>query len=745
LATLGEEMEDDTVETPTVVNNVTPIETFESVAKEEKVKKRTKGKKKEETTTLSSDKLTNIENAIALIEKNHGKGSIRRLGSEVTEIYPHVSTGVMELDIALGIGGFARGRIIEIYGTESSGKTTLTLSTIAQAQSNGGVCAFIDAEHALDPAWAKKLGVKIEDLIVSQPDNGEQALEICESLVRTNAFDVIVIDSVASLVPRAEIEGDMGDSHMGLQARLMSQALRKLTGIISRSNTTVIFINQIRMKIGVMFGCFSYTTRVTLADGTSEKIGKIVNNKMPVEVLSYNFEKKVNEPKKILNWFNNGNAEYFLQFVTQKVGGNGISQFSCTPNHKIFTPNGEVSAEDLNIGDKVLIKSKMTMNSIQRQVAYGSLLGDGSIRKKKTDNTLASQLRFEHGKEQIDYANWKAELFDSLVSYRGKNSKGGISFDLEPSSDLTELRETLYQQPEDNKPNSVRTRRLTNDFLDKITPISLAIWIMDDGSFSGSYDKWGKGKTEISIKSYSKSDQEELVKLFGRFLGIDNLPTLTEKGTLIFTGHRNHKLQELISPYIPECMEYKLHPSLRGKYNPELYYSDEEIYDGVTEGEILDIYLKPVTRSMAKFDLEVEDNHNYYVDGVLVHNSPETTTGGNALKFYASQRLDVRKIETIKEKEEPIANRIRVKIVKNKMAPPFRQAEFNLYFATGFSIEEAIIELAVTHDLLDKAGSWYSYKGEKIGQGKEQVKLFLAENPHIRVDLEEKILDLNFG
>jgi len=202
-----------------------------------------------------AEKQKALQLALAQIEKQFGRGSIMRLGEEGARIkMPAISTGAISLDIAIGIGGVPRGRVIEIYGQESSGKTSLTLQIIAQAQKSGGIAAFIDAEHALDPSYAKKLGVDIENLLISQPDTGEQALEIAETLVRSAAVDVVVVDSVAALVPKAELEGNMGDSHMGLQARLMSQGLRKLTSSVSKSKTTVIFINQLREKIGVMFG-----------------------------------------------------------------------------------------------------------------------------------------------------------------------------------------------------------------------------------------------------------------------------------------------------------------------------------------------------------------------------------------------------------------------------------------------------------------------------------------------------------
>jgi len=207
------------------------------------------------------DKNKALETALSQIEKAFGKGSIMKLGdSQNAESMESISTGSLGLDLALGIGGVPKGRIIEIYGPESSGKTTLTLHIAAECQKKGGTCAFIDAEHALDPVYAKKLGVNIDNLLISQPDTGEQALEITDTLVRSGAIDLIIVDSVAALVPKAELDGEMGDSHMGLQARLMSQALRKLTGSISRTNCTIIFINQIRMKIGVMFGNPETTT-----------------------------------------------------------------------------------------------------------------------------------------------------------------------------------------------------------------------------------------------------------------------------------------------------------------------------------------------------------------------------------------------------------------------------------------------------------------------------------------------------
>ena len=215
---------------------------------------------KEVSKMVKDSKREALDQALLQIEKQYGKGAIMKLGDKVNEPIDVIPTGCLTLDIALGIGGVPRGRVIEIYGPESSGKTTVSLHIVAEAQKLGGTAAFIDAEHALDPIYAEKLGVQVSDLLVSQPDNGEQALNICESLVKSGAVDIVVVDSVAALTPKAEIDGEMGDSHVGLQARMMSQALRKLTGIINKSKTTVIFINQLREKVGVMFGNPETTT-----------------------------------------------------------------------------------------------------------------------------------------------------------------------------------------------------------------------------------------------------------------------------------------------------------------------------------------------------------------------------------------------------------------------------------------------------------------------------------------------------
>ena len=258
---------------------------------------------------------------------------------------------------------------------------------------------------------------------MSQPDTGEQALEIADMLIRSGAIDVVVIDSVAALVPKAEIEGEMGDTHVGLQARLMSQALRKITGALNQTKTTAIFINQLREKVGVMFGCMAYTTRVTLADGTQEKIGKIVNQRMDVEVLSYDPETDRMVPRRIVNWFNNGKAEKFLQFSVAKSGKNGLAQFAATENHLIRTPGGWRQAGELIPGDRVMVVEQQRLGEQQLQLILGSLMGDGNLSPNRRGRS-GTRFRMGHGAKQAAYLDWKASLLGNIPHTRTIKRQG---------------------------------------------------------------------------------------------------------------------------------------------------------------------------------------------------------------------------------------------------------------------------------------------------------------------------------
>jgi recombination protein RecA len=689
------------------------------------------------TLERSGDREKSLETALLQIERQFGKGSVMRLGDETRVPIEVIPTGSIALDVALGLGGLPRGRIVEIYGPESSGKTTVALHAVANAQKGGGIAAFIDAEHALDPDYAKKLGVDTDALLVSQPDTGEQALEIADMLIRSGAIDVIVIDSVAALVPKAEIEGEMGDSHVGLQARLMSQALRKITGALSQTKTTAIFINQLREKVGVMFGCMAYATRVTLADGTQEKIGKIVNQRMDVEVLSYDPETDRMVPRRIVNWFNNGKTEKFLQFSVAKSGKNGLAQFAATENHLIRTPGGWRQAGELIPGDRVMVVGQQRLGNQQFQLILGSLMGDGNLSPNRRGRS-GTRFRMGHGARQADYLDWKASLLGNIPHARTVNAKGAVFADFTPLPELGELHEAVYFG--DGK------KHLSWDYLKSLTPLALAVWYMDDGGFTlrskGVQERTagGTGRIEICVEAMSPGSQDRLAHYLRDTHGLQ--VKLMYRGArkmsvLQFSTSASEKFQKLVAPYVHPSMEYKLLPRFRGEFSVEEEFAPTT--PRMIPARILDIHVKPPTRSMNRFDLEVEGSHNYFVDGVMVHNSPETTSGGKALKFYASIRLDVRRIETLKEGTDAVGNRTRVKVVKNKMSPPFKVAEFDIIYGSGISREGSLIDLGVEQGIVRKSGAWYTYNGDQLGQGKENARGFLRENADLANEIEKRI------
>ncbi|HEV8617295.1 MAG TPA: recombinase RecA [Methylomirabilota bacterium] len=674
-----------------------------------------------------SEKRQALDLAISQIERQFGKGSVMRLGAGPLEEIATIPTGALSLDVALGVGGLPRGRVTEIYGPESSGKTTLALHVIAEAQRLGGIAAFIDAEHALDPIYAKKLGVNTDELLISQPDTGEQALEIAETLVRSNAVDVIVIDSVAALVPRAELDGDMGDSLPGLQARLMSQALRKLTAAISRSGAIVIFINQIREKIGVMFGCLHYKTRVMLADGRRMPIGKIVDQRLAVDVLSYDPLTGRVEPRRVVNWFDNGRTDEFIQFEVEG-GRSGYRHFAATENHLIFTPSGRQRAGTLRVGDEVLFCTEdYRLTDDQQQIIIGGGLGDGSIRKV---GAHTAHFRVGHGSAQKDYLAWK---HDMLQPFAGaiRRTGNGLGFDTLSMPSLLDVWHELYESGR---------RAAAASALDRLDARGLAVWYGDDGSFAGSYARWGKGKAVLYNTALRGEARQRVIGALER-LGLGR-PRDDGRG-FWFDSANTARLHELVAPYVHPAVDYKLHPSQRGRF---AWHADVEPEDLVSRRLIRAVpariskrYVKPSTRSTHRFDLEVEGHHTYLADGVVVHNSPETTTGGRALKFYASIRLDIRRQDAIKIGTESVGVHTKVKVVKNKLAPPFREAEFDVIYGEGISKSGTVLDAAVEQNAVEKSGTWYTYKGERIGQGRENAKKWLQENPLALTELEAKV------
>ena len=679
---------------------------------------------------MDANKQKALDMALKQIDKTFGKGTIVRLGDKNIEPLAAISTGSLGLDMALGIGGVPEGRVIEIYGPESSGKTTLALQITASAQADDKVCAFIDAEHALDILYAKNLGVDVENLLVSQPDFGEQALDVLETLARSGAVDLIVVDSVAALTPKAEIEGEMSDIQVGLQARLMSKALRKLTAILHKTNTTVIFINQLRMKIGMMgYGCFHYDTLINFVDGRSIPIGEVVDNQIKGDVYSVNEKSGEIEIKPIIDWHDNGkveNSSEFIHIQTQSIDGRGRFGFTCTQNHKILTDSGWKKAEEISFEDQLVSRYTETINASYGDFLRGIFIGDSrlSIRDKNTANL---KLQDNHNS---DYLNWKLDKLEKFLEFKEIKIDRGFRYDSEFTYEFAKIKRELGER------NPLYM--LENNYSD----LSLALWFMDDGHYDNSN---GHSRTNLSIKRFKNQNTllNKIVDNLKKRTNIDGISAFHKEGNIMFTVKAADSLAEIIASYIPPSMQYKLPEKYRGRYVEfQLENSPKIKKDYVEIREIREASNRQM-RKKRKFDISVEDNKNYMVggirNGIIVHNSPETTTGGNALKFYASVRIDIRRIATLKQGESQIGNRVKAKVIKNKVAPPFRQAEFDIMFGEGISKEGELVDYGVKLDIIDKSGAWYSYGEGKLGQGKENVKVKFKEDTALRDEIEAKI------
>jgi recombination protein RecA len=373
----------------------------------------------------------------------------------------------------------------------------------------------------------------------------------------------------------------------------------------------------------------------------------------------------------------------------------------------------------------------------QFQVVLGSLMGDGNLSPNRRDRN-GVRFRMGHGAKQAEYLRWKTELLGNIRCSVSENTRGAHFVDFTPLPELAELQRAVYLG--DGK------KFISEEYLKALTPLALAIWYMDDGAFTlrskGLQERTvgGSGRIEICVEAMSDGSRVRLCDYLRDTHGLDvrlHLSGAAGKARLVFPTAATAKFQELVAPYMAPSMEYKLLPRFRGQCSvtPQFVEPTQRL----VPARVLDVHVKPHTRSMNRFDIEVEGNHNYFVDGVMVHNSPETTTGGKALKFYASVRLDVRRIETLKDGTDAVGNRTRVKVVKNKVSPPFKQAEFDILYGKGISKEGSLIDMGVEQGFIRKSGSWFTYEGEQLGQGKENARTFLMENVDVANEVEKKI------
>ncbi len=471
------------------------------------------------------------------------------------------------------------------------------------------------------------------------------------------------------------------------------------------------------------------------------RIQTIVNQKLPVEVLTYDPEQDAVVTRKVVNWFDNGPTDHFLHIRVARAQGSGANiGFAVTPNHLVRTPGGWREAGELIVGDRVMQEVSQKLSDQQWQILLGGLMGDGALSPSKSGH--AARFRWGHGVKQTAYGDWKAEMFANIGVARSTNAKAAVFHDVSPLAELAELRRVVYL--------TGGKKTLTSEYLKALTPLSLAVWYMDDGTFTlrskglQARTAGGSGRVEICVEAFSGGSQERLVAYLRDELGLDvklRHAGVRKVALIQFTTAASRKFLEMVAPYVHPSMDYKLLPDLRGRFAVVPDFAEPtKVLMPLPITAIEPKKLTPYASSH-RYDIEVEGTHNYFADGVMVHNSPETTTGGRALKFYSSVRLDVRRIETLKDGTDMVGNRTRIKVVKNKVAPPFKQAEFDIMYGKGISREGSLIDVGVEAGLVRKAGAWYTYEGDQLGQGKENARQFLSDNPDLANELEKKILE----
>jgi recombination protein RecA len=384
-----------------------------------------------------------------------------------------------------------------------------------------------------------------------------------------------------------------------------------------------------------------------------------------------------------------------------------------------------------------MIAETHRLSDQQWQLILGSLMGDGCL-SPNVHGRSGVRFRMGHGPKQGDYLDWKASLLGNITQSRRTAANGATFADMTPLPELGELRSAVYFG--DGK------KHLSEEYLKALTPLALAVWYMDDGCFTlrskglQQRTEGGSGRIEFCVDAMSPGSRERLLAYLRDTHGVDSRLSLRgamQQVVLQFTTESSARFQKLVAPYVHPSMAYKLLPRFQGRFDVEPEFVAPVVRP--VPARVLDVHVKPPTRSMRKFDLQVEGTQNYFVDGVMVHNSPETTTGGKALKFYASIRIDVRRIETLKDGTEAVANRTRAKIVKNKLAAPFKQAEFDIVYGYGISREGGLIDMGVEQGFVRKSGAWYTYEGDQLGQGKENSRAFLRDNPDLADEIEKRI------
>lgn len=669
-----------------------------------------------------------LQSVLDRINKSVGAGSVYKYSDYTGVPAERLRTGSIGMDIITG-GGWVVGQMNYISGWESSGKSTLCTYAIAETQRKGGVAAYIDHEYCFDKAYATSLGVDVDSMILAQPDCIEDGYQIALDLIESGQINTIIFDSIAAAIPRKELEGDVGDKTMAEKARLNAINFPKFCSHAKKNNVTLIFVNQLREKIGVMFGCLHADVLVNFVDGTSLPIKYVVDNKVEGNVWSLNEKTGTIEPKKIIGWHNNGKVQTkddFISFKTSAIDSKGgVFGFTVTPNHKVFCNNSWVEAKDVKKGDKLTSKYVSRIDGILKDFLYGTLIGDCSLRR---DVPNRAYLHFQDN-ENIPYMEWKVSKLTNYLEFSRKERKNGlICYISKTDHELGKVTKTLG----DKNPLFM----LAENF----SWLSMALWIMDDGHLDL---KSGHTRYKLSVKRLNKSgeDLDKIVELINTNC---NTSCRNRNGEIIFNTQDSRLISSKIRGYVPECMQYKLLPIDRGMYVDFDIPINSVIKTDTVEVLEIESCTDRKFRQKGKYDITVEDNHNYMVggveNGVIVHNSPITEPGGNSVKFYPSIKVEVAQSTKLKEGDDVAGNLVKATCKKNKTARPFKTCEYNIVYGLGIDRNAEVLHYGEKLGFIVRSGAWYSLSdGTKLGQGAAKVLEFLADNSDLTETIEANI------
>lgn len=653
--------------------------------------------------------LKEVDKTLAAIEKEFGEGSVAS-ASQLLSVNK-IPTKNLLLDI-LTIGGLPQGSISLFYGPFSSGKTVQALLLASIFTSQKIPVMYILTEGDIDIEWVKKLGNDLDYFFVMRPDDLEKTSDIAHVAVASKKFGLVIIDSLTAGIPRDVLDKKTMKDHMALQARRNGKLVQKVTSALQPENlknpdsynqTMVILIAHLRMKVGLVFGCLHGDTKILFTDGTSHSIRDVVKKKLTGPVYCYDEKNKVITSSHITEWYINGKADSFITILANpKDSLNGKSAITVTPNHRVYTDSGWKEARDITTEDKLLSKYTKTINGTLRSFLLGVFVGDSCLTYGSTENTAKILLQ---DKLNPDYLDWKVKKLSALeFSPIGKTGRYGSK----PSYELS-----LYK-------HRYAGRTLGEDWL-HFTPLSLAVWYMDDGhsDFDNSHCR---GSICFKRLRDNLKEQKNIAKMFKRF-GLK--PQIRDGVIAIFNKEEFLKLCDLIAPFIPECMQYKLPEEYRGRY------TDFELINEVEQGSVF-IDIESITkdsprkmRNKMKYDITVQGYENYVAggefNGMVVHNSPKTLTGGLAIQNHAAYILEFCKGQKLSKDDLIIGREQKIVVEKSKFSPPLVSGVTEFFFyPPRYNNAKVLLTYAIQYGVIEKAGPYYSYKEIKA-QGKQKL------------------------